>query len=235
MPKYHLRKDNIPAVCKATESACPRGGSDEHYDDLETAMKAGLVKLDKEFHTVPTLSKDDTLYHLSDTGEPEECVYRVGMCTVKPYNKYGNYHSQNIEDLKIAADNMGRIENKIQTPRPAPTPKVTLPVKTNIINTGERKLERIEEGDIIYGTKKVTNRVGYCGPSTEQVLYNSIQDALDDGFSIEEIRVKTIGSCHHSSHPVDPNIDDNYKSLIANNYGRKKSHQPNNSTSTPLQ
>jgi hypothetical protein len=48
MPKFHIKPDGTPALCKATKGKCPYGGEESHYNSKEEAYEAFQNKMENK-------------------------------------------------------------------------------------------------------------------------------------------------------------------------------------------
>ena len=56
MSKYHIGKNGLPGVCKATEKPCPLGGDDVHFNTIEAAQKYADKQNEANFGIIPESS-----------------------------------------------------------------------------------------------------------------------------------------------------------------------------------
>lgn len=47
--KYHIRLDGTPGLCRATKGNCPFGDDSEHFSSYESAQRASLEQMEREF------------------------------------------------------------------------------------------------------------------------------------------------------------------------------------------
>lgn len=48
MPKYHIKKDGTPGVCRA-KNACPLGGEESHFPTAEAAQEESQRRMEAEY------------------------------------------------------------------------------------------------------------------------------------------------------------------------------------------
>ena len=167
---FHIKKDGLPGKCTAQAGNCPLGGADDHYTTQLEAIVAAEKKLLAENDDYLEGNKKSPVYHIGENGAVEECPFRSGYCSVKPYGKFNNKHSTD----KAIAEGNARAFREIQAkdspastrPKPA-TPAPRPKVAADPITNEARKLR----GDI----------------------YDSYQK---DGWTEEEIQ-KSRDSCGH--------------------------------------
>lgn len=56
MAKYHINKNGVPSVCRATSKPCPLGGAEAHFGSKEEAEAFTQNKMKKEHGLLTTLS-----------------------------------------------------------------------------------------------------------------------------------------------------------------------------------
>ena len=61
MPKYHINRNGMPAICRAEKRPCPLGGPDEHYDSEIEAEAAAFRKMAKASGMLGSSNKPETV------------------------------------------------------------------------------------------------------------------------------------------------------------------------------
>lgn len=189
--KYHINKEGLPAVCRASKNPCPMGG--EHYESKLDALAAADEKAREDGFFMQS-AKKNVVFHVNEKGAVEECPYRDGYCEVSPYGKFANVHSHQREVIEGAA---GVLREQVGATDRPPQSEVNIS-KPSSMNAQEDPLADWEREVLSGDAAKAANTAS--STHTPEVI--ALKGNSDDrfryaGWSEAEINDYQ-GSCGHS-------------------------------------
>ena len=112
LTKYHIDKNGVPAVCRATKRPCPRGGPEAHFDTMEAADKYaqdnfannyGIIATEDDNNTLELTSKLNAQRELVLAGnfssQEEEESARTELARLSEQEKGSSHSVENLKDL----------------------------------------------------------------------------------------------------------------------------------------
>ena len=154
MTIYHIKKDGLPGVCSAKAGNCPLGDESDHYPTQLEALVSAEKKLLEETNALASQKKGVVVWHVSETGAAEECVYRDGYCDVKPYGKYNNTHTSSQDEAESIGRALREIQAKQDLSRPLGTPAEKKPAATSKASDPVTQAANDLRGDIYDSYRK---------------------------------------------------------------------------------
>lgn len=76
LTKYHIDKNGVPAICRATKRPCPLGGSEAHFDTKEEAEEFIQEEFKKNFDLIGT--QGDNVFKLTEELEKQKELVLAG-------------------------------------------------------------------------------------------------------------------------------------------------------------
>lgn len=106
MSKYHINKQGVPAICKATKGNCPLGGAsgnENHFDNEQDALAASKAILEKENGLLPGLEQLDP-FSKENIGERFPQLSDEEVARVQNYVEKEEDISRKVNALKARKD-----------------------------------------------------------------------------------------------------------------------------------
>lgn len=111
LTKYHIDKNGVPAICRATKRPCPLGGPEAHFDSMEEANKYaqdnfannyGIIAIEDN-NTLELTNKLKAQRELVLAGNfnsrEEEEAARTELARLSELEKGSSYSVENLKDL----------------------------------------------------------------------------------------------------------------------------------------
>lgn len=76
LTKYHIDKNGVPAICRATKRPCPLGGPEAHFDSIEEAEEFIQEEFKKNFGLIGT--QGDNVFKLTEELEKQKELVLAG-------------------------------------------------------------------------------------------------------------------------------------------------------------